>query len=92
MTSLGLEWNPYVTQIEPHDYIAGAASAGWGFSTIAGLPGWWLQAVLLSHFSRDDNYVKHHFAHAAHAVNATLFHSSHQPRHPSPSRQSCLTA
>ena len=23
VTSLGLEWNPYVTQIEPHDYIAG---------------------------------------------------------------------
>ncbi|PRW59008.1 adenylosuccinate lyase [Chlorella sorokiniana] len=22
VTSLGLEWNPYVTQIEPHDYIA----------------------------------------------------------------------
>lgn len=27
VTSLGLEWNPYVTQIEPHDYIAGAP--GW---------------------------------------------------------------
>lgn len=24
VTSLGLSWNPYVTQIEPHDYIAGA--------------------------------------------------------------------
>jgi hypothetical protein len=23
VTSLGLAWNPYVTQIEPHDYIAG---------------------------------------------------------------------
>lgn len=23
VTSLGLDWNPYVTQIEPHDYIAG---------------------------------------------------------------------
>lgn len=23
VTGLGLEWNPYVTQIEPHDYIAG---------------------------------------------------------------------
>lgn len=23
VTSLGLTWNPYVTQIEPHDYIAG---------------------------------------------------------------------
>jgi adenylosuccinate lyase len=22
VTSLGLDWNPYVTQIEPHDYIA----------------------------------------------------------------------
>lgn len=24
---LGLQWNPYVTQIEPHDYIAGACGA-----------------------------------------------------------------
>lgn len=32
VTSLGLEWNPYVTQIEPHDYIAGAAVCG----TLAG--------------------------------------------------------
>lgn len=23
VTGLGLAWNPYVTQIEPHDYIAG---------------------------------------------------------------------
>ena len=22
VTSLGLDWNPYTTQIEPHDYIA----------------------------------------------------------------------
>lgn len=33
MTSLGLEWNPYVTQIEPHDYIAGA-------------PGYWETAAM----------------------------------------------
>ena len=26
VTSLGLQWNPYVTQIEPHDYIAGEPS------------------------------------------------------------------
>ncbi|KAI7842282.1 hypothetical protein COHA_003923 [Chlorella ohadii] len=39
VTSLGLERNPYVTQIEPHDYIAGAASACLGYfkqRTIAG--------------------------------------------------------
>lgn len=84
MTSLGLEWNPYVTQIEPHDYIAGAASAWWDFFAIPGvLPRWWLQAVLLSHFSRDDNYEKHHFAHAAQAVNVT-FTPPTTPTTPSP--------
>ncbi len=28
VTSLGLSWNPYVTQIEPHDYIAGESAGG----------------------------------------------------------------
>lgn len=32
--SLGLEWNPYVTQIEPHDYIAELFGALSRYNTI----------------------------------------------------------
>lgn len=32
--SLGLEWNPYTTQIEPHDYIAEVFAASCRFNTI----------------------------------------------------------
>jgi len=34
VTSLGLEWNPYTTQIEPHDYIAELFDAQTRFNTI----------------------------------------------------------
>lgn len=34
VTSLGLEWNPYTTQIEPHDYIAELYDAVCRFNTI----------------------------------------------------------
>lgn len=34
VTSLGLDWNPYVTQIEPHDYIAELFDAVARFNTI----------------------------------------------------------
>ncbi len=34
VASLGLEWNPYTTQIEPHDYIAELFSAIARFNTI----------------------------------------------------------
>ena len=34
VTSLGLEWNPYTTQIEPHDYIADLYDAIARFNTI----------------------------------------------------------
>ena len=34
VTSLGLTWNPYTTQIEPHDYIAEMFSALCRFNTI----------------------------------------------------------
>ena len=34
VTSLGLEWNPYTTQIEPHDYIAEYFHALGRFNTI----------------------------------------------------------
>lgn len=34
VTGLGLEWNPYVTQIEPHDYIAELFDAIARFNTI----------------------------------------------------------
>lgn len=34
VTSLGLEWNPYTTQIEPHDYIAEMFDAVSRFNTI----------------------------------------------------------
>ena len=34
VTSLGLEWNPYTTQIEPHDYIAELYDAICRFNTI----------------------------------------------------------
>lgn len=34
VTSLGLEWNPYVTQIEPHDYIAELFDAVCRFNTV----------------------------------------------------------
>ncbi len=34
VTSLGLTWNPYTTQIEPHDYIAEMFSAICRFNTI----------------------------------------------------------
>lgn len=34
VTSLGVEWNPYVTQIEPHDYIAEMFDAVARFNTI----------------------------------------------------------
>ncbi|PCJ47165.1 MAG: adenylosuccinate lyase [Moraxellaceae bacterium] len=34
VTSLGLEWNPYTTQIEPHDYIAELYDAIARFNTI----------------------------------------------------------
>ncbi len=34
VTSLGLEWNPYTTQIEPHDYIAELFDAICRFNTI----------------------------------------------------------
>ena len=34
VTSLGLEWNPYTTQIEPHDYIAEMFDAVARFNTI----------------------------------------------------------
>ena len=35
VSSLGLEWNPYTTQIEPHDYIAELFDAIARFNTIA---------------------------------------------------------
>ncbi len=35
VTSLGLEWNPYTTQIEPHDYMAELFDAASRFNTIA---------------------------------------------------------
>src|SRR5690554_6257641 len=34
VTSLGLDWNPYTTQIEPHDYIAELFDAYARFNTI----------------------------------------------------------
>jgi adenylosuccinate lyase len=34
VTSLGLSWNPYTTQIEPHDYIAEAFDAVRRFNTV----------------------------------------------------------
>ena len=34
VTSLGLDWNPYTTQIEPHDYIAEYFDAVVRFNTI----------------------------------------------------------
>jgi adenylosuccinate lyase len=34
VTSLGLEWNPYTTQIEPHDYIAELFHAVMRFNTV----------------------------------------------------------
>ena len=34
VTKLGLEWNPYTTQIEPHDYIAELFAACCRFNTI----------------------------------------------------------
>jgi len=34
VNSLGLDWNPYTTQIEPHDYIAELFSAQCRFNTI----------------------------------------------------------
>merc|ERR1711879_624462 len=34
VTSLGLSWNPYTTQIEPHDYIAELFDAVARFNTI----------------------------------------------------------
>ena len=34
VSSLGLEWNPYVTQIEPHDYIAELFDSVARFNTI----------------------------------------------------------
>jgi len=34
VTSLGLEWNPYTTQIEPHDYIAEYFDAVSRFNTV----------------------------------------------------------
>ncbi|MEO6699414.1 MAG: adenylosuccinate lyase [Paraperlucidibaca sp.] len=34
ITSLGLSWNPYTTQIEPHDYIAEAFDAVRRFNTV----------------------------------------------------------
>lgn len=34
VTSLGIDWNPYTTQIEPHDYIAEFFSALTRFNTI----------------------------------------------------------
>ncbi len=34
VTSLGLDWNPYVTQIEPHDYIAELFDAVARYNTI----------------------------------------------------------
>jgi adenylosuccinate lyase len=34
VTGLGLEWNPYVTQIEPHDYMAEMFAALGRFNTI----------------------------------------------------------
>ncbi|EED34503.1 adenylosuccinate lyase [Luminiphilus syltensis NOR5-1B] len=34
VTSLGLEWNPYTTQIEPHDYVAELFDAVSRFNTI----------------------------------------------------------
>jgi adenylosuccinate lyase len=34
VSSLGLDWNPYTTQIEPHDYIAELFSAVCRFNTI----------------------------------------------------------
>ena len=34
MTSLGLDWNPYTTQIEPHDYMAELFDALARFNTI----------------------------------------------------------
>ena len=41
VTSLGLEWNPYTTQIEPHDYIAELFDANCRYNTV------------LTDFSRD---------------------------------------
>ncbi len=34
VTSLGLDWNPYTTQIEPHDYIAEAFDAVRRYNTV----------------------------------------------------------
>jgi len=34
VTSLGLDWNPYTTQIEPHDYVAEFFDAAARFNTI----------------------------------------------------------
>lgn len=34
VTSLGIQWNPYTTQIEPHDYIAELFNAAARFNTI----------------------------------------------------------
>jgi len=34
VTSLGLQWQPYVTQIEPHDYMAELFSCFTRFNTI----------------------------------------------------------
>jgi adenylosuccinate lyase len=34
VTSLGLDWNPYVTQIEPHDYVAELFDAVARFNTV----------------------------------------------------------
>ena len=34
VTSLGLDWNPYTTQIEPHDYIAEVFNAVARFNTV----------------------------------------------------------
>ena len=39
VTSLGLDWNPYCTQIEPHDYIAG----GWAQQCAPASEGGWVQ-------------------------------------------------
>jgi adenylosuccinate lyase len=41
VTSLGLDWNPFTTQIEPHDYIAELFNAVTRFNTV------------LLHFNRD---------------------------------------
>ena len=34
VTGLGVQWNPYVTQIEPHDFIAELFSAVGRFNNI----------------------------------------------------------